>query len=89
MKNYGITIKRHRKGMDKQFYRDTKKSIYFSKLEIKHNINEMMRNKTHIKVFKLNDGRQIYKVIKPDVLKNYIIKKHCNEIDTTCLDVFD
>jgi hypothetical protein len=89
--SYGITIKRHREGHDKQCYKDTGKgkNVDYFKLEIKQDINEIISNKITYRNFKLKDNRNIYKVVKADIFKNFITRKPYNEFDTTNLDLFD
>ena len=60
-----------------------------SHLNSKQNINNIFSNKITYRNFKLDDSNQIYKVVKPDIIENYITNKPDNEIGTKCLDVFD
>ena len=89
--NYSTSIKRHREGHDKQLYKDTGKdrNIYFFKLEIKQDINEIISNKITYRNFKLKDNKNIYKVVKPDIFKEYITREPYNEYDTRNLDLFE
>jgi hypothetical protein len=65
------------------------KKVEFFKLEIKQDINEIISNKITYRNFKLKDNRNIYKVVKADIFKNFITRKPYNEFDTTNLDLFD
>ena len=89
--SYGISIKRHREGHDKQCYKDTGKgkNVDYFKLEIKQDIHEIISNKITYRNFKLKDNKNIYKVVKADIFKNCITRKPYNEFDTKILDLFD
>jgi hypothetical protein len=79
------------KGMMNNVIKDTgeKKNVDYFKLEIKQDINEIISNKITYRNFKLKNNRNIYKVVKADIFKNFITRKPYNEFDTTNLDLFD
>ena len=86
-----MTIKIHREGYDEQCNKSygEKKMLIISNWKSKQDINEIISNKITYRNFKLKDNRNIYKVVKADIFKNFITKKHYNEFDTTNLDLFD
>ena len=70
--------------MDKQIYQETGKSNKndFFKFDIKKDTNEIISNKITYRNFKLNDSKNIYIVVKPDIFEEYITRKPYNELDT-------